>query len=150
MCATSVLTVPRSTAFVLCQVGLWGSAFFVFPQAGEEGHLRLGDVFPDVPQLFFMGAELFRAVFAVQVFVRRLGEALGSAVERDLPAEQQKHGHSQKRPGIETFDEEKRCEHHRVIPVIDAAGAAAFVLQEPGLERAEKQDADHIADREQA
>ena len=82
-------TVPRSTAFVLCQVGLWGSVFFVFPQAGEEGHLRLGDVFPDVPQLLFMGAELFRAVLAMQISVRALREALGRTVERNLPAQKQ-------------------------------------------------------------
>jgi hypothetical protein len=41
-------------------------------------------------------------------------------------------------------DKEERREHHRKIPVVDSAGDAASVLEKPGLERAEKEDAYEI------
>ena len=68
-------------------------------------------------------------------------------VESDLPADHQDQRLGQKSPGERVLDKEQRCEHHRKIPVVDPAGAAALILQKPCLERAEEQDADHIAHR---
>ena len=68
-------------------------------------------------------------------------------VERDLPPYEQSDRQYQKAPCVCLADEEQRCEHHRKVPVIDAASAAAFVLQEPRLERAEEHNAYHIAHR---
>ena len=68
-------------------------------------------------------------------------------VKRDFPSDQQCNGQNQQSPGIGLGHEEQRSEHHGIVPVVDAARDTAFVLQEPGLERAEEQNADHIADR---
>ena len=67
--------------------------------------------------------------------------------ECDLPYNQKNDRHAKKAPSVKPRDEEQRREHHGEIPVVDAAGHAAAVLEEPGLERAEEQDADHIAHR---
>lgn len=45
------------------------------------------------------------------------------------------------------YDQDERGEHHRIIPVVYTAAAAAFILHKPGLEGAEEENADHIADR---
>ena len=66
---------------------------------------------------------------------------------RDLPSCKQDHGHDEKRPGIYPRCKKQGRKHHRIVPVKDPAGTAAFILQEPGLEGTEKKDADHVADR---
>ena len=101
---------------------------------------------PEAVQLFFMAAQLFRAVFTLQVIVRVFRKTFREAEEGDFPPEEQDDGGGKKTPRIELSDKEERREHHGVIPVIDSASAAALVFQKPGLERAEKQNADHIAD----
>ena len=65
----------------------------------------------------------------------------------DLPADEQRDGKYKEPPGIRFHHKEERCEHHRIIPVVDPAGTAAFIFQKPCLERAEEQDSDHVADR---
>ncbi len=82
-------------------------------------------------QLIFMDTELFRAVFAAQVIVCLCRETFGMPVERDLPADHQDQGHKQQAPQIAASYKEQRREHHRIIPVVDPADAAAFVLKEP-------------------
>ena len=93
-----------------------------------------------------MRAEFLRAVPALKVIVRVLGEPLRVPVKCDLPPDEQRKGKNEKAPCIELLDKKQRCEHHGVIPVVDPARAAALVLHEPGLERAEEQDADDVAD----
>ena len=94
-----------------------------------------------------MVAELFLAVLAGKAFVRFLREALGMQKCADLPNRQKEQSGTEKSVGKGAGDEHKRGEHHGVIPVIDAAAAAALVFHDPGLERAEKENADHVADR---
>ena len=43
-------------------------------------------------------------------------------------------------------DKDERSEHHWEIPIIYSTRGAAFIFHHPRLERAEKQNADHIAD----
>ena len=68
-------------------------------------------------------------------------------VKCDLPSYEQCDGQRKKPPGIRLHDKEERREHHRIVPVVDPACAAAFIFQEPCLERAEEEDTDHVADR---
>ena len=93
-----------------------------------------------------MGAEFFRAVFAVQEFIGFFREIFRMAEEGDLPSEHQGKGQYQKAHRVWIPDKKQGCEHHRVIPVVNAAGAAAFVFQKPGMEGTEKEDADHVTD----
>ena len=93
-----------------------------------------------------MRAEFLRAVPALKIVVRVLGEPLRVPVKCDLPPDEQREGKNEEAPGIELLDKKQRCEHHGVIPVVDPARAAALVLHEPGLERAEEQDAYDVAD----
>ncbi len=65
----------------------------------------------------------------------------------DFPFCQQDKGENEQAPCIRRSDKHKRCEHHGIIPVVNAAAAAAFVLHEPRLKRTEKQNTGHIADR---
>ena len=74
-------------------------------------------------------------------------KALGMQAEGELPNEQQQEGKSQKTPCIQARQKDERGEHHGIIPVVDAAASAAFVLHKPGLEGAEEENADHVADR---
>ena len=104
-----------------------------------------GDLGPEPPELILVGAELLGAVPTVEIAVGRLGKALGVLVEGDLPAGQQGHRQHQQAPGVGLAHEEQRREHHGVVPVVYPAGAAAFVLEEPGLEGAEEKYAYHVA-----
>ena len=98
-------------------------------------------------QLFLVRTQLFRTVLAAQVVVRIFGKALRVSVKGKLPSHKQRHRQEQQAPRIMSGDKKERCEHHGVIPVVDSAGAAAFILQEPALKGAEKKDTDHITDR---
>ena len=66
-------------------------------------------------------------------------------VERDLPPYQKREGKNEKAPCIEPLYKEQRREHHGIVPIVDPARAAAFVLHEPGLERTEKENAYNVA-----
>ena len=61
-----------------------------------------------------------------------------------LPFNKKDNGKEGKCLCVPAFNKEKRCAHHKEVPVVYAAGSAAAVLHEPGLKRAEEQDADHI------
>lgn len=115
-------------------------------QAGKALAVELGDLPPEAAELDFVGTELFGAVAAAQIAVCRRGETLGMTVEGHFPADQQSDGKSQQAPGIGFLYEKQGREHHGVVPVVDAAGAATAVLEEPGLERTEKENADHVTD----
>ena len=56
----------------------------------------------------------------------------------------QRNCHCDKRIRMGMPYEYKWSEHHCVIPVVNAAASAAFVLHKPCLERAEKQNTYHI------
>ena len=101
---------------------------------------------PQSVQLFLVRAELLSAVAALEIRVGVLGESFRMSVERDLPSYQQGDRKHQQAPRIRLADKEQR-KHHREIPVVDAARAAAFVFEEPRLERAEEHDAYHVAHR---
>ena len=92
-----------------------------------------------------MMAQLFLAVFAHQALIGSVIEPFRIAMIQNFPNGQQNKRHSQKTPGIHMFYINEWGEHHRIVPVIYAASTAALVFQKPRLERAEKQDADHIA-----
>ena len=97
--------------------------------------------------MLFVVAELFRTMRAGEASIGRLGKALGMQTEGDLPHEQKQQGKPQKTPCVNARQKDERGEHHGVIPIVDAAGAAAFVLHKPSLKRAEEEDTDHVADR---
>ncbi len=87
-------------------------------------------MFPERGKLFFVGAQFFRAVLAAKVFIRPFTEPFGMPVKGDLPADQQSYRQREKAPGIGLLNEEQRREHHSIVPIIDAAGAAALVFHE--------------------
>jgi hypothetical protein len=107
----------------------------------------LFNLFPQCPELFFVPAEIFGTVAAVQVLVGFFRKTLWMPVESDLPPDQKKDGKQQQAPCVSSPDKEQGCKHHGIVPVIDSAGAAALILQKPALERTEEKDTDHIADR---
>ena len=68
------------------------------------------------------------------------------SVERDFPTDEQRNRKREEAPCVRFHHEKERREHHGIIPVVNPAGAAAFVFEKPRLKRAEKQDANHITD----
>ena len=76
--------------------------------------------------------------------VRRLGKAFGMAAVGPFPANQDRQRKRDEAIRIGVRNEDQRCEHHREIPIVYAAIGTASVFHKPRLERAEKEDADHI------
>ena len=101
----------------------------------------------EVAQLPFVMAELFLAMGTGEAFIRSLVKALGMQPCGKLPNEQKEKRNAEKPPRVIMRNKDQRREHHGVIPIIDAAAATAFILHKPGLEGAEEENADHIADR---
>lgn len=93
---------------------------------------------PQSLQLPLMSAKLFRAVFAGDEIIGIIREPLGMSPKGDLPTDQKKPRHGKQGPGVGRRNKEERCEHHGEIPVVDAAGGAAAVLEQKGLEGTEK------------
>ena len=98
-------------------------------------------------ELALMVAELFLAMRAGEALVGLLVEALGMQMRRDFPEEEKQKRNAKKSPREIMRNEDERREHHGIIPIIDTAAAAALILHKPGLEGAEEEDADHIANR---
>ena len=101
--------------------------------------------FENGTDLLFVVAELFLAVLATDALVGGFREAFGAQAEGDLPAQEQKKREGKECPSVGTRNEDERCEHHREVPVIDAAIGTASVFHKPSLEGAEKENANHIA-----
>ena len=101
----------------------------------------------EAAKLAFMMAKLFLAMRAGEALVGLLIEALGMQMRRQLPEEKKQERNAEKPPREIMRNEDERREHHRIIPVIDTAAATALILHKPGLEGAEEEDADHIANR---
>ena len=78
--------------------------------------------------------------------VRRLGKAFGMAAVGPFPANQDRQRKRDEAIRIGVRNEDQRCEHHREIPIVYAAIGTASVFHKPRLERAEKEDADDVAD----
>ena len=85
-------------------------------------------------KLLFVGAELFLALAAGKGAVSLFGEPRRMPPDGQLPPDQQSQGAGQDAPGVPGGDENQRSGHHDIVPVVDAAGGAALVLHEPGLE----------------
>ena len=66
-------------------------------------------------------------------------------IKGDLPSQQKDDRHCQKAPGVCSSYKKYRGEDHGIVPVIDAACAAALAFKKPALKGTEKQDADHVA-----
>jgi len=105
------------------------------------------DFLPQTVELTLVGTELLAAVAAAKVGIGLFGKSLRIEEKGDLPAKEQDHRQKEQAPGIHLFHEKHGREDHGKIPVVDAAGAAALVFEQPALKWAEKENADHIADR---
>ena len=134
------LPTPTIEKIIFLSSAISFNVFFAIPQ-------RLGGIAPEAVELFLVVTQFLGAVAASEVSVGVFREAFGVEEEGDLPSGQQHYREGQQAPGIGLADEEERREHHGVVPVVDAAGGAALVLQEPGLEGAEEEDADDVAHR---
>ena len=99
---------------------------------------------PKTLELLFMMTELFLTVPALRVSVRPVRKPLGMHVQGDLPSRQKHQRHSKKTPSVSIRYKNEWREHHGIIPVINPTDTAAPVLKNPGLERTEKQYADHV------
>ena len=94
-----------------------------------------------------MDAKFLGTILAAEIAVGILRETFGVPEKRDLPSSQQRHRECQQAPCVGLLHKEQRSEHHGVVPVIDATGAATLVFQKPSLEGTEKEDANHVAHR---
>ena len=83
---------------------------------------------PESLQLLLVGAELLRAVSALEIFICVFREPFRMSVKCNFPPDKQKNRQEQEAPGVLLPDKKQRSEHHRVVPVVNPAGAAAFVL----------------------
>ena len=92
-----------------------------------------------------MLAQLFVTMLTGNASVRRLGKAFGVAAVVPFPANQDRQRKCDEAIRIWVRNEDQRCEHHCEIPIVDSAIGTASVFHKPRLERAEKEDADHIA-----
>ena len=92
-----------------------------------------------------MLTELFVAVLTRNAGVGRLGKAFGVASVGQFPTEQKQKRERNEAIRIRMLNEYEGRKHHREIPVVDTAVGTASVFHKPGLEGAEKEDADHIA-----
>ena len=92
-------------------------------------------------------AELFLTVLALKCAVGILRKSLRVSVKYDFPEDCEEHSHTEEGERIPVRYQHERSEHHSVIPIVYTAAAAAFILHKPGLERAEEENAYHIAYR---
>ena len=104
-------------------------------------------LFPEATQLLFVVAKLFTAVGTGKTGVGGFRKTLRVQMGGHFPADEQEQGQAKQRACKKVADESQGREHHGIIPVVDTATGAAFIFHEPGLKRAEKQDADHVAYR---
>ena len=101
-----------------------------------------------------MGAKLFFAVRALKAGVGFFRKTFGVKSKGNLPPDKQRqraekqHKREEKRKRIcRVYQEYKRREHHRVIPIVNAAARTAFIFHKQALERAVEKYANHIAHR---
>ena len=91
-----------------------------------------------------MLTKLLVTIFAGNAGVGRFGKAFGMAAVIPFPANQDRQRKCDEAVRIGVRNEDQRCEHHCEIPIINPAVGTASVFHKPRLERAEKEDADHI------
>ena len=92
-----------------------------------------------------MLAELFVTMLAGNAGVSRFGKAFGMASVIPFPTEQKQKRECNEAVCVRMRYENEGREHHCEVPVVDTAVGTASVFHKPGLEGAEKEDADHIA-----
>ena len=100
---------------------------------------------PQRSQLILVVTQFFRTIAAVKVGICLFGKALRVKVESQFPPDKQSQRQDNKTPRIGFPYKIQGREHHRIIPVVYSAGAAALILKYPRLKRTEKQDTNHIA-----
>jgi hypothetical protein len=73
-------------------------------------------------------AELVCTFRAFERGIGILPESFRKNKHAQLPYRKCDHRHCKKRNGVEADDKHHRCKHHKVIPVKNATGGAAFIL----------------------
>ena len=101
-------------------------------------------LFPKALELGLVMTKLLLAVLTGKAGVGAIRKALGCESQSKLPTSKQDQGKPQKAPGVQLRNKDQGGKHHSKVPVVDATDSAAAVLQDPGLEGTEEQDADHI------
>ena len=89
-------------------------------------------------------AQAVGAIFAFERLIVCIREAFGVGVDLNFPNDVNNGCKPGQTPGIDARHEQKRREHHKVIPVEDAAGGTAAVFHHPHAKRAPEQDTDQI------
>ena len=103
--------------------------------------------FVQTAKLLFVVAEMLCAVDTAEAGVGILKIALRSEPGTQLPAQKQQQRQCNEHIGKGMAEENQGSEHHDEVPVVDTAAAAALVHHHPALERAEEENADHVAHR---
>ena len=91
-------------------------------------------------------AEVFLAFIAAHGTVAAFIKTVGVAEMGNLPANQKDYREDAGGENQGAFQYHKRRTYHDVVPVENTAGGAAAVMHHPGLEGAEEQDTDDVAD----
>ena len=89
-------------------------------------------------------AQAVGAILAFERVVACVGKAFGMGIDLHLPNDVNDDRQARQRPGVYPGDEQKRREHHKMIPVEDTAGGAAAILHKPNAKRTPEQHADQI------
>ena len=92
-----------------------------------------------------MMAKLLGAVVTAYATVGLGRKSLGMKLIGDLPTRENYSRKTEESPGVKAGHKDTRGKHHNEIPVVYSAVRAASVLHHPGLEGAEEENADHIA-----
>ena len=96
-------------------------------------------------KLCFLVAQLFLTHCTGKGLVGAFRKEFGMLMHGVFPLDKQNQCKTYKSPGIDVFYKHKGSKHHCIVPVVYTAAAAALILHKPGLERAEEQNADNVA-----
>lgn len=91
--------------------------------------------------------KLLFAVFARKTGVDSFRKSFGKQKYCYLPAYKKTERKDEKTEGENVVNENKRCKHHGVVPVVNPAGGATLVFHNPCLKRAEEENTYHVANR---
>lgn len=102
-------------------------------------------LFYKTAKLFFVVAKLFGTVSAGKTAVGFLRKAFGMDADSNFPHQHQKKRYAEQAVSQNVVYKHQGSKHHCKVPVIYTARNTASVLHKPSLERAEEQNAYHIA-----